>query len=135
MDDDDTTGTPTLLLRKGANSSNSIDLQSNGDLRLVNGNALITRSGTMKLGATTGGSEELNIISTNPDIGLVDESDNSVMGIQYDAGELAIEGNSGQDIVRIEGNSPADSLFIAGSTGRVGMGTAQPLGDSTWSIR
>ena len=109
-------------------------INSAGDIGLANNSVFIDRSADrIGIGTTVPGFE-LQINDTRPEIRLRDESDNTSANIQYNAGFLALEGNGEQDIVRIEGTAPANSLFID-TSGRIGIGTASPNTDSALHVR
>jgi Chaperone of endosialidase len=131
-------------------SVNSIVVPANGDMGLANNSLFIARStgrvgigtttpsqplqvfGFADFGAAAGGNQDLDVISTNPEIGLVDTTDSSQFGIEYDSGLLAFEapgiGGDGEiDVMTIHRNAPANSLTI-NDVGRVGIGTLTPAG-------
>ena len=65
--------------------------------------------------------DELHIQSTSPAIRLEDSSDGTIASFDYNAGILALEGNSSQDIFSIRGIAPANSVVVA-ADGGVGFG-------------
>jgi hypothetical protein len=114
-------------IQLSANDSNSFMVDTLGDVRLANsaifidrslqdvtiGNGFYFDSSASRLGiGTLAPSYEIDIRDTVPEIQLYDESDSTYAHIQYNGGELALEGNSQQDIVRIDGTAPSSSLMI-----------------------
>ncbi len=65
--------------------------------------------------------KDLQISSINPELMLYDENDDKYGILQYNNGELAFEGNSEQDILRVDATAPANALVI-NSTGDVTVG-------------
>ena len=115
-----------MELKSEGNSANSMMVLENGDITFGNGALFLDRSsGFFAIGTTAVQDEEFTVRASNPEIALQDSTDDSEMNIQYDLGELAIEGNTEQDIVRIESTAPGNSMYI-GTTGDIGIGTASP---------
>ncbi len=116
-----------MELRSEGNSANSMMVLENGDITFGNGALFLDRSkGFFAIGTTSVQDEEFTLRASNPEIALQDSTDDSEMNLQYDLGEFAIEGNTEQDIVRIESTAPGNSMYI-GTTGDIGIGTVTPV--------
>ncbi len=73
--------------------------------------------------------KELHISSNLPEIMLYDETESLYGILQYNNGEIAFEGNSEQDILRVHATAPADS-FVIDSTGDLTLGGNLELASS-----
>jgi hypothetical protein len=117
---------PIMELRNdgtnGANSSeNSIIVDYNGDITFANGAVFIDRStGIMGIGTTTPTWANLDISHTWPQIRFTDETDSTYFQFEYNSPWFALEGNTEQDIIKIDATAPEGSLIVS-SEGKVGI--------------
>jgi hypothetical protein len=102
-------------VRRSANNDNSILIDAEGDIHLTDGAFMFDKSlSWLGIGTNTqNNNDQITMSGDAPQIGFVDEFDDTTMGIEYSSPWFEIEGTTGnQAIVRIHSEAPDSSLKI-----------------------
>ncbi len=73
---------------------------------------------------------DLHITEFNPEVRFEDSSDSTYADVGYDASYFHVQGNTGQNAVRVAGAAPEDSIFVK-PDGDIGLGSDP---DSFWGF-
>lgn len=101
-----------LIIKMSANNANAFDVRPDGDVSIGDGRLWVERStGDVGIG-TTNPDSSLYISTGVPRITLFNENTANKAAVIYNAGILALEGNSLQNVIWFRGTAPGNSLFV-----------------------